>query len=85
MSAFHIRGIRLENICNASKDKASNKAVIEGTLPAFLLVLLTRLHVEQVASWRVEVVTTTTAEVAPSRESVDVQRSADKVARAKAL
>lgn len=85
MDGFHVRGVRLEDICDASEDQTSNESPIEGTFPAFLLILLTRLQTEKPAGWRVEVVAITPAKAAPSRESLNVQWSAEKVAGAKAL
>lgn len=81
----HVRGVWLETICDASNDQTSNKSPIKRTLPSFLLVFLTWLHTEKPAGWGVVVIAITSAKVTPGRESLNVQRFAEKIVRAKAL
>lgn len=85
MDGFHVRGVRLEDICDASENQTSDKSPIESTFPAFLLILLTWLHAEKPAGWRVVVVAITSAKAAPGRESLNVQWPAERATGAKAL
>lgn len=81
-----LRGVGLENICNASNEEAANESVVPDTLPAFLLVLLTGPDTEQPASRGVVVAAVVTAaESALGRESLEGLRAAQQAARAEEL
>lgn len=82
----YVRGIGLENICNASNEEAANESVVPDVLPAFLLVLLAGLDTEQPAGRRIIVATVVaTAQSASGRESLNVLRPAQEAARAEEL
>ena len=54
---YNIRSVRLEDICNPSKNQTPNEPVIPNVLPTFFHILLTWLHAEKITGRGVVVVT----------------------------
>lgn len=79
---WDIRGIRLENICDTSNQKAANESVVPDALPAFLHVLLAGLDAEEPTGRGVVVITVVGGtEVASGGKALYVLGPAQQTAR----
>jgi hypothetical protein len=81
-ASIYIRGIRFEDICNASHYQASNESEIPDIFPALFHVFLAGFHAEEPSGgWVVVVAMIGGTEIASCREALRKQRSPKQTTR----